>query len=205
VVGDAVLLSPDAVGTTLHRAQVTAVTASTPDTPQQLTFAPAAAAQRRDFTTNPTYSDSGGGVTLLGQLSWQRYRMNGHRPGARAAAGRHQRRAGAQRDGLPRAVRRVVDRGHQQDAGEPGSTPPAPSRRWTPPASPGCVRCASAWWCAARSARRPTPAGVCEASLAKPQLFGAEVEPDVSDWACYRFRSAVLVIPLRNLVLGIKT
>jgi hypothetical protein len=68
-----------------------------------------------------------------------------------------------------------------------------------------CVRCVSAWSRAARSARRPTPEGVCEASLAKPQLFGAEIEPDVSDWQCYRFRSAVVVIPLRNLVLGIKT
>ena len=52
---------------------------------------------------------------------------------------------------------------------------------------------------------KPNSAGVCEASTAKPQLFGVEVEPDVADWACYRFRSAVLVIPLRNLVLGIKT
>ena len=58
--------------------------------------------------------------------------------------------------------------------------------------------------------RSPQPekansSGQCEASLAKPQLFGAEVEPDVTDWRCYRFRSAVLVIPLRNLVLGIRT
>jgi type IV pilus assembly protein PilW len=50
---------------------------------------------------------------------------------------------------------------------------------------------------------KPNAAGNCEASTAKPQLFGAEVEPDVSDWACYRYRTAIVVVPLRNLVMGV--
>jgi len=41
--------------------------------------------------------------------------------------------------------------------------------------------------------------GNCVASSAKPVLFGSVVEPDVSDWACYRFRTSVVVVPLRNL------
>lgn len=56
--------------------------------------------------------------------------------------------------------------------------------------------------------RSPAPekrnaSGVCEASSAKPTDpfdTAVTVEPDVSDWQCYRYRSAVLVVPLRNLV-----
>jgi hypothetical protein len=44
--------------------------------------------------------------------------------------------------------------------------------------------------------------GECNASVAKPQLFGAEIEPDVTDWTCWRFHTAALVVPLRNVVWG---
>ena len=40
-----------------------------------------------------------------------------------------------------------------------------------------------------RSPQREKPnatTGDCEASLAKPQVFGVEVEPDVADWQCFR-------------------
>ncbi len=33
-----------------------------------------------------------------------------------------------------------------------------------------------------------------------PTLFGNTVTPDVSDWQCWRYRSVVVVVPLRNLV-----
>jgi hypothetical protein len=33
-------------------------------------------------------------------------------------------------------------------------------------------------------------------------LFGAAVPADVADWQCYRYRTVQLVVPLRNLVLG---
>lgn len=58
-----------------------------------------------------------------------------------------------------------------------------------------------------RSAQRekPNANGVCEASTAKPQLFGQEIEPDVADWQCYRYRSAAFVAPLRNIVYGLKS
>ena len=44
--------------------------------------------------------------------------------------------------------------------------------------------------------------GQCVASEAKPKLFDVEVELDVSDWRCFRFRNSTLVVPLRNLVWG---
>lgn len=50
---------------------------------------------------------------------------------------------------------------------------------------------------------KPNTSGVCEASTAKPTdpfNTAVTVEPDVADWQCYRYRSAVLVVPLRNLV-----
>lgn len=46
-------------------------------------------------------------------------------------------------------------------------------------------------------------AGNCEASATKPtDPFDSSVpiNPDVTDWGCYRYRTAVLVVPLRNLV-----
>jgi len=47
--------------------------------------------------------------------------------------------------------------------------------------------------------------GQCEATPTKPQLFGEDITPSGDDWQCYRYRSAVVVIPLRNIVLGAKS
>lgn len=44
--------------------------------------------------------------------------------------------------------------------------------------------------------------GQCEASTAKPVLFGNEIEPDVTDWQCYRYRTQIVVAPLRNIIYG---
>ena len=33
----------------------------------------------------------------------------------------------------------------------------------------------------------------------------ATVEPGVADWQCYRYRESVVVVPLRNLVLGLRS
>jgi type IV pilus assembly protein PilW len=56
-----------------------------------------------------------------------------------------------------------------------------------------------------RSAQREKEAasGHCEASMNKPELFGNAVNPDLRDWACYRYRIAVTVVPLRNFVWGL--
>lgn len=44
--------------------------------------------------------------------------------------------------------------------------------------------------------------GNCEVSKEKPKLFGNTVEPDVTDWTCYRYRSTEVIAPLRNIVHG---
>jgi len=204
VVGDAVLLSPETPADPCTVRSVTAVAAATTDTPQKISFGNGGLHNGGGFTAIPSYSDSGGGVTLLGQLRWQRYRLIGtdfvlERPldGASAVLARNVMAFRAQY-GVSSAVltsktlENWVDATGAFAALDNNNIPRVRAVRI------GVV---------VRSPQREKAnnAGVCEASLAKPVLFGATVEPDVSDWACYRFRTAVLVIPLRNLVLGIKT
>lgn len=200
-VGDAVLLSPQAIGEPCLVRSVTAVTPSTDDTRQQLSFGPGGTHNGAAFATNPSYSDSGGGVTLLGQLRWQRYRLNGtdlvlERPldGASAVLARNVIAFRAQY-GASSVVPTSKTLETWEDASGAFAALDAATLARVRAVRVGVV---------VRSPQRekPNAAGVCEASLAKPRLFDAEVEPDVADWACYRFRSAVLVIPLRNLVLG---
>ena len=203
-VGDAVLLSPEAAGDPCLVRSVTAVVASTADSPQQLTFAGGGVHNDAVFGTNPTFSDSGGGVTLLGQLRWNRYRMDGtnlilERPldGATAVLARNVIAFRAQY-GASSVVATSKTLATWEDATGTFAALDAATIARVRAVRVGVV------------VRSPQPekansAGVCEASLAKPQLFGVDVEPDVADWRCYRFRSAVLVIPLRNLVLGIRT
>jgi type IV pilus assembly protein PilW len=55
-----------------------------------------------------------------------------------------------------------------------------------------------------RSAQREkaNASGACEASAAKPRDpldATVELDPGLTDWACYRYRTAVAVVPLRNL------
>jgi len=203
-VGDAVLLSPDVVGDPCLVRTVTAVIPSTVDTPQQLVFAPGVQHNDAIFTTNPTYSSSGGGATLLGQLNWQRYSMAGtdltlERPlaGTSAVLARNVIAFRAQY-GVSSGVGSSKTLENWVDATGTFAAMDATTIARVRAVRVGVVT---------RSPQRekPNALGVCEASTDKPVLFGAVVEPDVSDWACYRFRSAVLVIPLRNLVLGIKT
>lgn len=203
-VGDTVLLSPPAASTTapcLVRS-VTAVAASTADTPQTLTFAAGGTHNDGVFATNPTYLENTAGATLLGQLRWNRYRRSGtdlvmERPltGASAVLARNVIGFRAQY-GLSSATlltSRTLETWN--DASGTLATLEADEVARVRAVRVGVVT---------RSPQRekPNASGTCEASTAKPQLFGAEVEPDVSDWQCYRYRTAVLVIPLRNLVLG---
>ena len=52
----------------------------------------------------------------------------------------------------------------------------------------------------------PGDDNTCTATTTKPELFpatvGEKVEPGVADWKCYRYRTSIAVVPLRNLVLG---
>jgi len=202
-VGDAVLLSPENAADPCTVRSVTAVTPSTDDDPQTLDFGAGGVHNDGTFSTPPAYTDSGG-VTLLGQLRWQRYRLNGtdlllEQPmdGTSAVLARNvigfRAQYGISSTVLAsKTLENWVDATGTFAALTPANIPRVRAVRI------GVV---------VRSPQREKPdgAGQCEASLSKPELFGAVVEPDVTDWTCYRYRSAIVVIPLRNLVLGIKT
>ena len=52
---------------------------------------------------------------------------------------------------------------------------------------------------------KPKAAGACEATTTLPTLFGAAITPDVANWQCYRYRTAIVIAPMRNIVYGLRT
>ena len=56
--------------------------------------------------------------------------------------------------------------------------------------------------------RSPQREKNCDASASKPTLWGDlgitpdVIEPDVTDWQCYRYRTQIVVAPMRNIVYG---
>jgi type IV pilus assembly protein PilW len=205
-VGDAVLMSPKTSGDPCLLRTVTAVTPSTEDTRQILTFAGGGTHNDATFTTNPSYSDDGGGVTQLGQLRWQRYRLDGtnlvlEQPltGTSAIVARNvvgfrvQYGVSSGTDLTSKTLKDWVD-----------ATGTFASLDDT---NIGRVRAVRVGVVTRSTVREKANAGgTCEATDAAslPKLFGTAVTSDVSDWQCFRYRSAVVVIPLRNLVIGIK-
>ena len=202
-VGDAVLLAPTAAGTPCTVRSVTAVIAPTPIAPWHgLSFDNTGTHNDIVFSTTPTYPEMGG-VTLLGQLRWNRYRLTDgnlvlERPLEGASA---------------ILARNVVAMHAQYGAAATGTTSLA---SWEDASgatfgtlSGADIVCVRAVWVGVitRSPQRekPNSVGQCEAIIAKPQLFGEDITPAGDDWQCYRYRSAVVVIPLRNIVLGAKS
>lgn len=204
--GQAVLLAPITAGDPCLVRTVTEVTASTDDTPQMLEFAASAASgvalahNLATFTTNPTYPDKGR-VALLGNLTWSRYRLEG-------TDLRLERPLGGDPVVL---VRNVV--AFKAEYGRSSSTAGSTTlESWESTASVPLMNAAGLPRVRAlrvglvtRSpqAEKPNPStGLCEATAAMPTLFGAAVTSDVTNWKCYRYRTAIVVVPLRNLVMG---
>lgn len=197
-VGQAVMLAPTGTGLCTVRS-VTAVTAGTVDTPQVLAFANTGTHNQFAFATAPAYAAQAR-ATLLGALQWHRYRVIDNNlvleqplDGSSAVLVRNV-------IGF-RAEYGVSDVGGStlqswQDAGDAGwGTLSAASISRVRAVRLGLV---------VRSPQREKPdaSGNCTASSAKPRLFGDEIEPDVTDWRCFRYRSSTIVVPLRNLVWG---
>ena len=199
-VGQAVLLAPATPGDPCVVRTVTTNTAAGTDTPQSIAYASVSTARfnRAAFTTNPTYPDKGR-VTLLGDLRWSRYHLVGtnltlERP----------------LDGTSVVLaRNVIAFSAQYGLADAGTTALASWQAASgafaamTPANLPRVR-AMRIGLVTRSAQpeKPNSAGNCEATTAMPTLFGNAVTADVTDWQCYRYRSATLVVPMRNLVLG---
>lgn len=200
-VNQAVLLAPDTPGNACLVRTVTAVTPSTATARQQLTFASTGRHNGGTFTTNPLFLDRSR-VTLLGDLVWRRYRLNGTNLVLEQPF-----------DGTSAVLARNVV-GFRAEYGTAaaaaGSTTletwqPATGTTFATLTQVGLPRVrAIRVGMVTRSPQREKPdaAGVCQASTDKPVLFGAVAEPDVADWRCFRYRTAVVVVPLRNLVLG---
>ncbi|MBN8509119.1 MAG: PilW family protein [Burkholderiales bacterium] len=201
--GQAVLLAPAVAGDPCTVRTVTAVTPSTDEAPQVLTFAAAGEHNEVAFGTPVVYPERSR-VALLGQMRWHRYRLIGtdltlERPMEGGAA------VLARNVLAFRVQYGITD-------GTPGSTTVA---SWQDAegvdfaaldaATIGRVR-AVRIGLVGRSPQREKPdaSGNCSASEAKPLLFGATVEPDVADWQCWRYRVATTVLPMRNVVMGIK-
>lgn len=202
-VGQAVMLAPATPGDPCVVRTVTANTPAAGEVRQLLAFAntPAGVHNQVAFSTNPTYSDRAR-VTLLGALRWSRYERSGtdlvlSQPlgGGSAVLLRNVIVFRAQY-GVAANVAGSTTLENWQDAtgGDFGTLTSAALPR---------VR-ALRIGIVTRSPQREKPdaSGNCAASSAKPVLFGVTVEPDVADWQCFRYRTAVAVVPLRNLVYG---
>lgn len=196
--GQVTLLSPAATGLCTVRS-VTAITPGTPDTPQRLAFDNTGAYNQVNFTTAPVYA-ANARITLLGTLVWHRYRVDSgnlllEQPLLSTSAVLVRNVIGMRAEyGVSAAGGSTLE--SWQDAGDAG---------WNTltSANIGQVRALRLGVVVRSPQRDKTDAsGRCTTTDTKPTLFGVAVEPDVSDWQCFRFRSATLVVPLRNLVWG---
>ena len=204
--GQAVLLAPGpataAPPPCLVRT-VTAQVAATPEAPQRLDFAAAGAHNAVPFTL-PSVFDDEARVTQLGELQWSRYRRVGdqlilERPltGASAIVAR---------DVVSFRVQYGVA------AAAPGSTA---LESWVDPAG-AFASLSAANLARVRALRiglivrsplrqKPDAAGHCDATEEKPALFGGAAENlDNADWNCWRYRTTTVLVPLRNVVLGLR-
>ena len=200
-VGQAVLLAPAVPGDPCMVRTVTAVTDSTVDDPQRLAFGAAGDFNKAVFTTPVTYADRGR-VALLGQVRWVRYRLQGtdlrlERPLA----------------GNPAVMVRNVMAFRAQYGITSAAAGSTGLQTWQS-ATGGFANLDATTLPRVRALRiglvtrspqaeKPNAAGVCEATDAMPDLFGEAVTADVADWRCYRYRTSIAVVPLRNLVMGL--
>ena len=207
--GQAVLLAPATVGvgTACTVRTVTGVTASTADTPQLLAFGSGGTHNAAAFSNLATLNyPERSRVALLGNLRWNNYSVDGSgnllltRP---LVAG-----------STPVVLARNVMSFRAQYGITDAATNSTTIESWQDATGAfaaldsttiGRVR-AVRIGIVTRSpqAEKPNSGGTCEASTAVPQLFGVNVTPDVGNWQCFRFRSTTAVLPLRNVVLGIK-
>lgn len=197
-VGQAILLAPDTPGVPCLVRGVTAVTASTVDTPQVLTFGNTNTYNQAAFATTATYPDRGR-ITLLGEVRWSRYRLEGtdlrlERPmgGAPVVLARSVLAFRVQY-GTAAAGTTALDT--WQDASGGWAT-------LTPALMPRVRALRIGLVTRSTQAEKRNAAGTCEATAAMPSLFGTAVTADVTDWQCYRYRTVISVVPLRNLVMG---
>ncbi len=193
-VGQTVMLAPPS-GSTLPCTvrTITAVTAATALNGIQLTFGNAAQFNQVTYT-NQAYP-AGTALALLDQLSWTRFRIDANsnllmeRPLdgtsailARGVVGFHAQYGIT--DGVTTSLQAWVD-----DAGASALLPTGIS----------AVRIGMVL--RSPQMEKPNAAGVCDASASQPALLDTPLAL-AGSWQCYRYRSTVVVVPLRNAQMG---
>lgn len=202
-VGQAVLLAPATPGAACTVRSITAQVAATATTPQLLTFGAAGTHNMVAFAAAPAYA-ARARIALLGTIQWNRYRVaNGQLiidqrlTGSSATLLRNVLAFRAEY-GVSANVANSTTLESWQDASDAG---------WNTITAANIARVrALRIGIVTRSEQpeKPNDAGQCTASSAKPTLFGDTIEPDVANWTCYRYRVATAVVPMRNIVLGLK-
>lgn len=212
--GQAVLLAPATPGPLAAPCLVRTVstnTASTATTPQVLAFSSAGANKRHNegiFTTNPGFAKSDR-IAVLGDLRWSRFRVVGgnlivERPldGTEATLVRNVIAFRVQYGVAPATL-----------AGSPLNTT---LEQWVDPTGPfaavsGTTLPRIRAMRIGLIVRSPqiekvdATTGACAATDTKPTLFGLPAENlDNADWNCYRYRTTTVVVPLRNVVMGLR-
>ncbi|MCC9596491.1 MULTISPECIES: PilW family protein [unclassified Rubrivivax] len=184
---------------------VTSSVAATDDTPQTINFGATGVYNQGTFSNTPSFDEEDKDrVVLLGTLRWSRFAVNGTTlvrteplTGTSATLLRNvmsfRVQYGVSTDGV------LNDLSWQDATGTPWGNVSGDNVNRIRALRIGLVT-------RSLQRERPDASGTCQASTEKPRdpLDAAvEVEPDVAapdDWRCYRYRSELVVVPLRNLV-----
>lgn len=201
-VGQAVMVAPTDGLTPCTVRTATAVTAATPSTKEILTFANTGLHNQAAFTSNAVYPLPTR-IAQLGELLWRRYEIsNGNLVMTNLIDGTNAIL-------LRNVIGFRVEYGASADvvgSTTIGSWESTVNAGWTSISNANIQRLrAVRIGVVVRSPQREkaNTAGICEASTAKPTLFGNTIEPDVTDWKCFRYRSIVVVAPMRNIIYGL--
>jgi type IV pilus assembly protein PilW len=200
-VGQAVMLVPEAAGGLCTVRSVTGVTASTATTPQVLAFADSGEHNQVTFTNPPEYNAKSR-ATLVGDLTWNRYRVDAT----------SQLVLDRRMDGASAVLLRDVVSFRVQYGVSAAGTPTLDD--WVDATGAfGTINAGNIERVRAvrvgvmlRSAQREKAEadGVCRATETAPQLFGftpsAFTGADTT-WRCFRYRTQTVIVPLRNFVM----
>lgn len=212
--GQAVLLAPAVPGpmaTPCLVRTVSTITASTPTTPQSLAFSNAGVNKRHNeglFTNNPGFEKSDR-IAVLGELRWTRYRVvDGNLVVERPL------------DGSSATLARNVIAFRVQYGVAPATPPGSPLNttleQWVDPTGPYAAISGTTLpriramriGLIVRSPqveKADATTGACAATDTKPVLFDLPAENlGNADWNCYRYRTTTVIVPLRNVVMGLR-
>jgi type IV pilus assembly protein PilW len=205
--GQLVMLVPGTAGSSSEPClvrQVTANAAATDDTPQTITFGGTADYNKGELTNTPAFSDeTEDRVVMLGSLRWSRYALDG------TTLKRTEPLSGASATLLRNVLSFRVQYGVSSDEDTNDLSWQDATDDWATLTGAKVNRIrALRIGLVTRSVQREKPDadGNCSASTAKPKDpldDTTEVEPDIASpdsWQCYRYRSELVVVPLRNLV-----